>query len=213
GYGYKESFLFLFFPSLLAVIFLYLAKKEFKFEVSEKIVLLRGSLNFYLLFTLFSISGLVNFQLIAFHLENKAIFGREMIPVLYAMAMGVDAISALVSGRMYDRFGLKTLFAVPLLTPLSVSLSFSFPPLGIFLFGIILGMQESVMRAAIASVSEAKKRATAYGVFNTVMGFGFFLGGIAFGFLYPDLQLMTLYSILCEILAIVFLIKVMENKS
>lgn len=35
-----------------------------------------------------------------------------MIPILYAVAMGVEAIAAFVFGRLYDRIGLSTMMLV-----------------------------------------------------------------------------------------------------
>ncbi|MDK2383298.1 MAG: MFS transporter, partial [Candidatus Korarchaeota archaeon] len=53
---------------------------------------------------------------------------------------------------------------------------------GVLLFGVVLGLQESVYRAAVASMAPEEARGLAYGVFNTVYGVGFVVGGAAYGF-------------------------------
>jgi MFS family permease len=98
----------------------------------------------------------------------------DMIPLLYAVAMAVDAVAALVLGRLFDVFGLSILVAVPLLSrlfaPLAFTRSVGLVITGAVLWGIGMGAQESIVRAAIATMIPANRRGTAYGVFNSVYG-------------------------------------------
>ena len=48
--------------------------------------------------------------------------------------------------------------------------------------GLVLGMQESIYRAAVYEFIPLRKRGTAYGIFNTVLGFGTLASGVIFGF-------------------------------
>lgn len=214
GFEYKESFGFLFLPTIFMTFLLFLARREYKTEITLPRDTKIGKISFkYMFFTIFSLAGFVNFQLIAYHFESNAIFNKEMIPLLYALAMGTDAISAFISGKFYDKFSLKFLSVIPLLTPISIFFTFSLNPIaGILLFGAILGMHESIMRAGVAEVSSADKRATAYGIFNTANGIGFLVGGVAFGFLYNNLQLMLLFSILSETIALVSLLFIIKGR-
>ena len=73
-----------------------------------------------------------------------------MIPILYAVAMGVEAIAAFVFGRLYDRIGLSTMMPVVgllLFWPRCFFVGFSLAILGMELWGIGMGAQESIMRA------------------------------------------------------------------
>ncbi|MDE3197638.1 MAG: MFS transporter, partial [Acidobacteriota bacterium] len=55
--------------------------------------------------------GFVDFPLLAFHFESAGIAPGIEIPLLYAGAMGVNGLTALIFGRLYDRFGLNILIA------------------------------------------------------------------------------------------------------
>ena len=186
GYGYREGFLLFFIPTLLMLLTLGIAKKSYAGEGQiEGNGELKRSFWLYAIFTAFAIAGFANFQLLAYHFKVNQIFPDEVIPILYALVMGVDAISALLLGKVYDKLGLKCLTLIPILTPISVAFSFEIDPfLGLVLAGALLGMQESVMRAGVAEMSGTEKRASAYGVFNTALGLGFFFGGTAMGYLY-----------------------------
>jgi MFS family permease len=207
GFGYRESFSILLIPTVIALIFLYFAKMEFREEV-QKEAKTGISLHSYMLFTFFSVSGLASFQLIAFHAEVNRLMSPGMIPLAYSLAMAVDALAAIATGRIFDKFGFKSLILIPLLTPVSVALSFSYNIFaGIMLFGAVIGMHESIMRAGLAEITPAQKRASAYGAFNAIVGLGFFISGISFGFLYGQPELMILFSALCELIALLFLKK------
>ena len=47
---------------------------------------------------------------------------------------------------------------------------------GMILWGVGMGAQESIMRAAVAGMVPVSKRGTAYGLFNTGYGIFWFLG-------------------------------------
>ncbi|MCS7130003.1 MAG: MFS transporter [Archaeoglobaceae archaeon] len=205
GYGYKEGFLILFIPTFLLLLTLLSAKQSYVGEEVRK----EGDNGLskvfwlYIIFTIFAVAGLVNFQLLAYHFKIRSIFSDELIPILYALAMGVDAISAILIGKAYDKLGLKCLILIPVLTPISVALSFGANPiLGLILFGAIIGMQESIMRAGVAEMTGMGKRATAYGILNTGFGLGFFIGSFLMGILYEiSVDYIILFSLIIELMA------------
>jgi predicted MFS family arabinose efflux permease len=121
--------------------------------------------------------------------------------------MGVDALAALVVGRAYDRIGLMSLLAVPILTMpipfLAFSTSYSLVVIGIVLWGVVMGIQETIMRAAIADLTSVQRRGFAYGIFNTVYGAGWLLGGALMGPLYElSLSYLILFVIVMELISI-----------
>lgn len=69
----------------------------------------------YLAFVATSVAGYAHFQLISYHFRAQAVVPEAQIPVFFAVAMGVDALVALVIGRLFDRIGLVTLTVVPVL--------------------------------------------------------------------------------------------------
>ncbi|HDS63252.1 MAG TPA: MFS transporter [Methanofollis liminatans] len=142
----------------------------------------------YGIFTALTMAGFVAFPLVAYHFATTDIVSEAQIPLYYAVAMGVDAVVALAAGRAYDRIGLSVLAAVPVLGIAVPFLAFSLSPLwmlaGAALWGASMGIQETVMRAAIADYTHISKRALAYGIFNTIYGAGWFAGSVVLGWAY-----------------------------
>ena len=63
--------------------------------------------------------------------------------------------------------------------------------------------QESIMRAAVADMVSAGRRATAYGVLNMAYGISWFLGSVALGVLYDhSITGLVVFSVICQLLAI-----------
>src|SRR3989441_13088789 len=133
-------------------------------------------------------AGYADFPLIAYHFQKAALASECWIPVFYAVAMGVDAVAALVCGRLFDRLGFAVLGSVALVSALFAPLvflgNFSVAMLGMVLWGVGMGAQESIMRAAVAGMVPAARRGTAYGGFNTGHGLLWFAGRALIGVLY-----------------------------
>ena len=194
--GYKAGFIFLFLPAVLCIVILLLARK-FSAQTangpsqaapdSQK-VKLTGSFKYFSIFTFLSAGGYVSFQLLSFHFKITAAVSDAYIPIFYSLAMGVDALSALATGKLYDRIGFKVLALIPLFTAPIAFLAFkgSLACLvsGVVLWGIVMGMHETIMRAAVCDVAPSAKKGTAYGIFNTVYGVSALAGNTLFGFLY-----------------------------
>src|SRR5258708_33512973 len=51
--------------------------------------------------------GFVDFGLLAYHFQQSSLVKPEVIPLLFAGAMGVNGLTALVFGRLFDRFGIQ----------------------------------------------------------------------------------------------------------
>jgi len=147
-----------------------------------------------------------DFPLIAFRLQNEAIAPAAWVPILYAVAMGVDALAALAFGRLFDRFGLPVLAVVVIVSsafaPLVFLGGFSLVVAGMVCWGIGMGAQESIMRAAIADFVPAGRRGTAYGLFNAVYGISWFLGSALIGFLFDvSVGWLVAFSVTAQIAA------------
>lgn len=215
--GYREGFTLLWIPALLTLAVLAIARKKVpspqRLEAPEETGRqnIQGKLPrvfwLYTVFTLLSVAGFANFQLISYHLKVQAIVPDAQIPIIYAIAMGVDALAALVVGKTYDRIGLTSLLAVPLLTLpipfLAFSHSYSLVLIGMALWGVVMGIQETIMRAAIADMTPVGRRGFAYGVFNTAYGAGWFLGGALMGLLYElSINYLILFAVVMELISI-----------
>ncbi|NUR83873.1 MAG: MFS transporter, partial [Nonomuraea sp.] len=142
----------------------------------------------YVGFTVLSTAGFATFGVLSFHLATSRILGPPGIPVLYAAAMAVDAVAALVTGWAYDRVGTRVLFAVPVLSAFVPVLAFGgslgAAVIGVLLWGAVLGVGESTMRAAVADLVPAARRGTAYGIFATGYGAAALVGGLLTGALH-----------------------------
>jgi len=142
---------------------------------------------------------------------------KVWIPVFYALAMGVDALSALFFGRIFDKVGFSILIVVSLISsffaPLVFLGGFHLALLGMALWGVGMGAQESIMRAALAEMIPMNKRATAYGIYNTGFGLSWFIGSSLMGILY-DISLLSLiiFSMVMQLLSIPFLIYISKKR-
>jgi MFS family permease len=170
----------------------------------------------YTIFTFITTLGFANFALIGYHFKVKHIMTDAQIPLFYAIAMGIDALAALAIGKIYDVFktkrdnekaGLITLIAIPVLSlfipGLVFSTSFSLVLIGVIIWGIVMGLHETVMKSAIADITPLKKRGTGYGIFNTAYGLAILIGSALTGLLYEkSILAIIIISVAAEIIAI-----------
>jgi MFS family permease len=141
-------------------------------------------------FTAATMAGFATFGVLSYHLVAHHVMSAAAVPVLYAAAMGVDALAALGTGWLYDRVGARTLAVLPLLAALVPIFAFTnrveFAVLGALLWGAALGVQESTLRATVADLVPIGRRATAYGLFAAVVGVATLAGGTLAGVLYSS---------------------------
>lgn len=162
-------------------------------------------------------AGFVDFPLIAYHFKKIAAITDVWIPVFFAIAMAADGISALIFGYLFDKKGISVLIYVTALSSLFAPLvfidGFYISLVGIVLWGIGLGAQESIMRAVVANLVRMDKRGTAYGILNIWFGLFWFLGSALMGFLY-DISIVALvtFSLGIQLAAIPILFVVKANK-
>jgi MFS family permease len=150
----------------------------------------------YTAFTALTMAGYATFGVLSYHLHARHVVPDWQIPVIYAAAMGIDALAALGSGWVYDRYGLRGLVVLPVLSAVVPFLSFTTDPAlvwaGALIWGIALGVHESTMRAAVADLIPAHRRGTGYGTFTAVYGLAWLAGGAITGALY-DTTLSGMY--------------------
>ena len=123
--------------------------------------------------------GFVDFPLLAYHFQKNSLTRPEVIPLLYAGAMGVNGLAALVLGKLFDRYGIQILAFGTLVSLLSLPFGFLGGQTGVFIsvacWAIGLGAQDATLRAGISQVISMNKRGTAFGAFNAVYGIMWFL--------------------------------------
>ncbi len=151
--------------------------------------------------------GFIDFSLIAFHFQRTGIFSNREIPMSYAAAMGTGAVSNYILGRWFDRSGFRVLlwtFAVgALFTPLVFFGPPAFAWIGMMLWGLNKGAQDTILKPALAPLIDADRRTTAFGVFDTCFGSAWLIGSITFGLLYDhSLGVLTAISLAGQLLSI-----------
>lgn len=199
--AYQPGFLILFIPFIVLLVLAFAAWRLLPdpvgFETQQSAGKKEGgdiSREFVIfsLFTLLCTTGFLSFPLISFHALKTGLLSAFEVPLLYALAMLIDAAVAPVSGKLYDQKGIILLLAIPLIGIIIPFLGFGMSRELIYaaaiLFGVSIGIQETVLRAVVADRIHISKRGTAYGIFNTVYGAGFFIGGVLVGWLYENIQ-------------------------
>lgn len=156
------------------------------------------------------LAGVGTFGVMSFHMVDAGLLDASFVPVLYAIAQAVDAVFALITGSLYDKYGVKVLFVLPIVSAFVPLFAFasSVPmvAVGVALWGMSLGVQESTMRAAVADMVPGGKRATSYGMFSVATGIGTFIGATVIGLLYPLGQAaIAVYAVALQVAAFVLL--------
>lgn len=228
---YKACFAFLLIPGLITIIMLFVTKYKFPnpehFEPEPKEYIpfkLKDKFIYYIIGISLFAFGFIDYALIVMHISKtfgalsqgvvtSSLINSETIPLLYAGAMLVDAIAAMVFGYMYDRNGVKALvlstiisapFGVFIFTKTTTASVF----IGLALWGVGMGAQESILKAAVTSIVPKQSRATGYGIFECSFGVFWFLGSFLMGVLYEkNIMLMVFVSIIAQLLAIPFYLK------
>ena len=222
--NYNITFSFLFTPFIvLMAVLAYTYKKigaKSIFVESQKTEKQEAKLSkpfyFYTFAVLLNTVGLVPYTIILLKASEilKPTGGEWLVPLIYLLIQGVDAPTALAAGFAYDKFGIKVLitpFLLSLLPSLLVmgNIDLSIIVVSAVFFGLVLGMQESIYRAAVSKFTPTSSRGVAYGIFNTAYGVGLLISGALYG-LMVDLKvpylLVALYAFLTQVAATLLLL-------
>jgi MFS family permease len=212
--SYQVSFAVLLVPAILALSVLararFLYPRPRTFEEDRAKLQSKGFPKvfwLYLVAVALIAAGFVDFSLVSFHFKEAAVVSDDWIPIFYATAMGVDALAALLFGRLFDRVGMPILIAATVISLFCVPLvfmgNFYFALLGVALWGVGMGAQESIMRATIAGMVFIDRRGSAYGIFNTGYGVFWFLGSALMGMLYDtSIPALIAFSVAAQLASI-----------
>jgi predicted MFS family arabinose efflux permease len=152
-------------------------------------------------------SGLMSYELIAYHLNQAGLVTGPWIPVLLAFSTGSGVIANLVLGRLFDRFGVRVLLMAVLLSaafaPLVFEGSLVAVLVAMLLWGVGYATQDTLLKAVVAGLLPEGRRSLAFGLFYTGYGFGWLLGSIAMGLLYERSRLGLIgFVVLAQLLSI-----------
>ncbi len=152
-------------------------------------------------------AGFADFSLIAFHFQKTASVPEPWIPILYAVAMATAGISSLFFGRLLDKIGFKSLFVALLMgaffAPFVFLGNFLLALVGMMLWGIGMGAQDSLFKAILANMVSKEKRSEAFGLFDTGFGVAWFLGSAAMGVIYTkSIPALIIFSVVLQVAAL-----------
>lgn len=228
---YRTVFAFLAIPGLITILLLFVTKGEFpnpeSFEPEtkkEEAFVMKKSFIYYIVGISLFAFGFMDYALVIMHIsknlvglgegyQNFKFISQETLPLLYAGAMLVDALAALVFGHIYDKKGVRALVISTIISAPFSFFIFGFKSelailFGLVLWGIGMGAQESILNAAVTSMVPKKNRATGYGIFECSFGIFWFLGSWLLGLIYSaSLPLMIGLSILAQLMAIPFYLR------
>jgi MFS family permease len=112
GGNYRTGFAILLGPALVALSVLIAARflypRPQELEMQATTLQIQGMNRLFWLYLAgvgLIAAGFADFPLIAFHFGQAKTVPEVWIPTFYAVAMGTDAVAALVFGRLYDRLG------------------------------------------------------------------------------------------------------------
>jgi MFS family permease len=164
--------------------------------------------------------GFIDYSIIIMHVSNTyanlssgltettTLVNSGTLPLLYAGAMLIDAVAALFFGLMYDKKGVKALIWSTIISaPFAIFVfglhSVPMVLLGIALWGVGMGAQESILKAAVTNMVPKASRATGYGIFECSFGVFWFLGSWLMGVLYDvSIPAMIAVSVATQLMAI-----------
>jgi MFS family permease len=152
-------------------------------------------------------AGFADYPLIAFHFSRSGTVGGDWIAIFYAIAMAVSGAGSLLFGRLFDRFGFAALIALNLISALFAPLvflgGFSVALVGAAIWGLGIGVHESIIPAAVAPMVPLTRRASAFGLFTAGYGVFWFLGSSVIGVLYDlSVPAVIVFCVAAELAAI-----------
>jgi MFS family permease len=224
---YSLCFAVLAVPGAITLVLLLLTRRKFpnpqQFEPEPKVYIPFKMKKEFILYiagiSLFAF-GFIDYSIIIMHIsrtftslasgltETSSLVSSGTLPLLYAGAMLVDAVAALFFGMMYDKKGVRALVWSTVISAPFALLIFLTPSIpavltGIALWGVGMGAQESILKAAVTSMVPKSSRATGYGVFECAFGVFWFLGSWLMGVLYEiSLPAMAAVSVAAQLAAV-----------
>ncbi len=223
--GYPKAFALLLVPALLCVGTVTVARmlypRPHELETREPTKLqAKGFSKTYWLYVVAGAliaAGYADFSLIAFHFQKAAVVAQSVIPIFYALAMVTSACASLIFGRLLDKIGIPVVvfafFLGAFFAPCVFLGGSALALVGMILWGVGMGAQDSLLKAILSGVVPPGKRSTAFGVFDTVFGVAWFAGSAGMGWLYDkSVTGLIVFSVLLQLAALPFFIFARRNE-
>ena len=152
-------------------------------------------------------AGFADFSLIGFHFQRTATVPESLVPVFYAVAMAAGAISSLVIGKLLDKLGMPVVLVAfgvaAFFAPLVFLDGEKLALLGMILWGLGMGAQDSSLKAILSGIVPSDRRSTGFGIFDTGFGIAWFVGSAIMGLLYEkSIPAVVVFSVALQLLAL-----------
>jgi MFS family permease len=212
--NYRSGFELLLVPAIITITLIFTARflypKPEDMEVKDTSVHTAGLPRvfwIYLVGAALVAAGFADFSLMAYHFQKAATVPKLWVPVFYSIAMAVGGLGSLVFGKIFDRTGIWILVPLTLISAASPVLvflgNFSLALAGIALWGLGMGVHESIIPAAVTTMVPQQRRASAYGIFTSGYGVAWFVGSVIIGKLYDvSITGLIIFSVVAQLMAI-----------
>jgi MFS family permease len=130
--------------------------------------------------------------------------------------MAVSGIGSLLFGRLFDRVGLWILIPLTIISAASAPMvflgGFWLALIGSALWGLGMGVHESIIPAAVATMVPQERRPSAYGIFTAAYGIFWFVGSVVIGRLYDvSITALIMFSVITQLVAILPFLRVRKS--
>jgi MFS family permease len=219
----RGVFLFSLIPGVIALMILAFAVKEVEIKkrrinatiLSNLQNVLKENKPFLFLLIITSVFGIgaFNFSFVLLRASDLGV-DKSVVPLVYAVINISHTFIGIPSGALADRIGKEKVLLLSYLTFLISSITmFALSGSSLYayiiatVFGIYVGVSETVQRAIIPRYAHQELRGTAFGLFNLIVGSSYFIGNIVFGILWDSKGLFysLTYSIITTIAAIIMM--------
>ncbi|HUK48381.1 MAG TPA: MFS transporter [Terriglobales bacterium] len=212
--SYRNAFAVLLIPAILTLAFLVVARILYPtpedLEVKLTHVERKGLPRvfwIYLSGAALVAAGFADFSLIAFHFQKASVVPSLWIPIFYSIAMATSGLGSLLFGKLFDRSGIWILIPLTLIAAASAPLVFLghfwMALVGVAFWGLGMGVHESIIPAAVATMVPPERRPSAYGIFTGGYGVFWFIGSVIIGRLYDvSITWLLAFSVGAQLIAI-----------
>lgn len=149
-------------------------------------------------------ASFADYPLIAYHFQRAGSVPADWVAIFYSIAMAVSGTGSLVVGRLFDRWGFRVLIVLTIGTaafaPLVFFGGFWTALIGAAVWGLGMGVHESIIPAAVTPMVLMERRASAFGLFTGGYGVAWFTGSAVIGILYDVSTIATV--VFCVVTAL-----------
>lgn len=165
--------------------------------------------------------GTFNFSFVLIRSEDFKVL-QNYIPIVYALINVSHTITGIPAGILADKIGKEKvlligyiIFILSSILMLGITNNSAYAYLLALIFGIYVGITETIQRAMIPKYVTTELRGTAYGFYSLVLGVCFFTSNLTFGFIWDSYGIgeAVLYSLCLSFSSVIGIILFIKKYS